>query len=113
MMKDNHIRRLPVVDGEKLVGIVTIADVLQAEPSSATTLSIFELNYLLAKVTIDQIMARDVVTVSASATIREAAKLMLDRDIGALPVIESDKLAGIITESDIFRVLIEAPEEVA
>jgi CBS domain-containing protein len=113
LMKDNHVRRLPVVEDGKLAGIVTLADVLQAEPSSATTLSIFELNYLLAKVTIDQIMTRDVITVPATATIRDAAKLMLEHDVSGLPVMDGNALVGMITESDIFRVLIEAPEDVA
>ena len=112
LMKEHHVRRLPVVENGKLVGIIAMVDVVHAEPSKATTLSIFELNYLLAKVTIDQIMTRDVVTVQANATIRDAAKIMLERDVSGLPVLDGNSLAGIITESDIFRVLIEAPEEV-
>jgi CBS domain-containing protein len=111
MMKDNHVRRLPVVDDGKLAGIVTLADVLQAEPSKATTLSIFELNYLLAKVTIDEIMTHDVVTVQAAANIRDAAKIMLEHDVSGLPVLDGAAMVGMITESDIFRALIEAPEE--
>ena len=113
LMKEKDVRRLPVVDDGKLVGIVTLSDVLQAEPSKATTLSIFELNYLLAKVTIDQIMTRDVITVQATATVRDAAKIMLEHDVSGLPVMDGNSVIGIITESDIFRVLIEAPEEAA
>jgi acetoin utilization protein AcuB len=113
-MKQRSVRRLLVVDNHgKLVGIVTESDVLQAEPSSATSLSIFELNYLLAKLTIDQIMAHTPTTVQASATIRDAAKIMLEKEFSGLPVMDGDKLVGIITESDIFRVLVQAPEDVA
>jgi CBS domain-containing protein len=113
MMKDGHVRRLLVVDGGKLVGIVTLGDVREAGPSSATSLSIFELQYLLAKLTVDEIMTRNPVTVQANATIRDAARLMLEHRVGGLPVMEGDRLVGIITESDIFRVLVHSPEEVA
>ena len=113
LMKERHVRRLPVVEDGKLIGIITLADVLQAEPSSATSLSIFELNYLLAKLTIDQLMTRQVFTVNANATIRDAARLMLEHDVSGLPVIDGGKLVGMITESDIFRVLVQAPEDVA
>ena len=113
LMKDKHFRCLPVVEHDKLIGIVTLSDVLQAEPSKATSLSIYEINYLLAKITIDQLMSREVFTVQASATIRDAARIMLEHDVSGLPVLDGDKLAGIITESDIFRVLVQAPQEVA
>ncbi len=109
LMKECHIRRLPVVDHGKLVGIVTLGDVREAQPSDATSLSIFELNYLLAKLTIEKIMTRDPITIAPGATIREAAQVMLDRKIGGLPVVEEGKLVGIITESDIFRVLVQEP----
>ena len=105
IMKDRRIRRLPVLDRGRLVGIVTLGDVREAEPSDATTLSIFELHYLLAKLTIGEIMTREPITISANATIREAAKMMLQHKIGGLPVTENGNLIGIITESDIFRVL--------
>ncbi len=113
LMRDRHVRRLMVVDHGKLVGIITLADVREAGPSSATSLSIFELHYLLAKLTIDEIMTRNVITVTADATIRDAARLMLDHDIGSLPVLDGNRLVGIITESDIFRVLVQSPEDVA
>ncbi|MCL5995958.1 MAG: CBS domain-containing protein [Chloroflexi bacterium] len=113
LMKERHVRRLMVVEGSKLAGIVTLGDVREAEPSSATSLSIFELHYLLAKLTIDEIMTRNPVTVQAGATIRDAARLMLEHQVGGLPVMDGDKLVGIITESDIFRVLVQSPEEVA
>jgi CBS domain-containing protein len=113
LMKDSHVRRLMVVDHDKLIGIVTLGDVQGAEPSTATSLSVFELNYLLAKLTIDEIMTRNVITVQAGAAVRDAARLMLEHDIGGLPVMDGDKLIGIITESNIFRVLVQSPEEVA
>ncbi len=112
LMRERHVRRLLVVENDKLIGIVTQGDVQSAEPSSATSLSIFELNYLLAKLTIDEIMTRNPITVQAAATVRDAAKLMLDNTIGGLPVMDGEKLVGIITESDIFRVLVQSPEEV-
>ena len=77
LMKERHIRRLPVVDHDKLVGIVTLGDVREASPSDATTLSIYELNYLLAQLTVDRIMTRNVLPVSPGTTIREAARMML------------------------------------
>lgn len=111
LMKEHDFRRLPVVnDHGRLIGIVTLSDLREAGPSPATSLSIFELNYLLAQLTIDKIMTRDVVTVSPDATIRDAANLMLKHEVGALPVMEDDKLIGIITESDIFRVIVQQPE---
>jgi CBS domain-containing protein len=113
LMMERHVRRLLVMDNGKLVGIVTLGDVREAEPSKATSLSIYELHYLLAKLTIDEIMTRNPITVPATATIRDAAKLMLEHKIGGLPVMDGGKLAGIITESDIFRVLVQSPEEVA
>ncbi len=114
LMKERKFRRLPVVDEHnRLIGIVTLSDLREAGPSSATTLSIFELNYLLAQLTVDKIMARQVVTVSPEATIRDAAHLMLKHEVGALPVMEEGKLVGIITESDIFRVIVQRPEAIA
>ncbi|MCW1969106.1 MAG: CBS domain-containing protein [Anaerolineae bacterium] len=106
LMKDRKVRRLPVVDDGKLVGIVTQNDLFHAGPSQATTLSVHELNYLLDKVTIDQIMSRKVYTVLPSSTIRDAASLMLQHRISGLPVLSAGRLVGIITESDIFRLLI-------
>ncbi len=110
LMKECHIRRLPVVDHGKVVGILTLGDIREASPSDATSLSIFELNYLLAKLNVEKIMTRDPITIAPEATIREAAQLMLEHKIGGLPVVENEKLVGIITESDIFRVLVQEPE---
>lgn len=110
LMKQSEIRRLPVVDRGQLVGIVTLGDVREAQPSDATTLSIYELNYLLSKLTVDKIMTREPLTVEPDTTIRDAARLMLEHKIGGLPVMKEHHLVGIITESDIFRVLVQEPE---
>jgi CBS domain-containing protein len=114
LMKECHIRRLPVVERGKLVGIVTLGDVREAGPSDATSLSIFELNYLLARLTVQGIMTPRPISVAPDATIREAARLMLEHKIGGLPVVEPEtgKLVGIITESDIFRVLAQEADPV-
>lgn len=106
LMTDHQVRRLPVLKNGELVGIVTLGDVREAEPSNATSLSIWELNYLLTKLTVDRIMSRAVTTVSTNATIGEAARLMLAHKISGLPVVNrAGKLEGIITESDIFRMV--------
>ena len=110
LMQESKIRRLPVVDRWRLVGIVTLGDVREAQPSDAIALSIYELNYLLSKLTVDKIMTREPLTITPEATIHDAARLMLKHKIGGLPVMESERLVGIITESDIFRVLAQEPE---
>ncbi|HZQ08094.1 MAG TPA: CBS domain-containing protein [Anaerolineae bacterium] len=110
LMREAHIRRLPVIDRGRLVGIITLGDVREASPSNATTLSIYELNYLLSKLTVEKIMTREPLIISPEATIRQAARLMLDHKIGGLPVMESERLVGIITESDIFRILAQETE---
>jgi acetoin utilization protein AcuB len=108
LMTQKSIRRLPVVeDNGRLVGIVTMGDVRGAEPSQATSLSVWELNYLLAKLCVDEIMTRTPVTIQESATIGEAARLMLDYRVSGLPVLNTfGQLVGIITESDIFRMVV-------
>jgi CBS domain-containing protein len=109
LMSEHNIRRLPVIKRDRLVGIVTRGDIRGAEASDATTLSIWELNYLIAKIKIKEVMTRDPITVSENATIDEAAQLMLEKKISGLPVIAVDgKLVGIITESDIFRIVVQA-----
>jgi CBS domain-containing protein len=108
VMKQHNIRRLPVMERGKLVGIVTRGDLRGAQPSEATSLSIFELHYLVGRITLDQIMTSDLITVSASTTIREAAQLMLQHKVAGLPVLDEahEQLIGIITESDIFRMVV-------
>ncbi len=110
LMKQKKIRRLPVEDRGKLVGIVTLGDLRGAEPSDASTLSIFEAHYLLAKLTIEKIMTWEPITIRPDATIQQAAQIMLEHKVGGLPVVDNDKLVGMITESDIFRVLAQEPE---
>lgn len=106
LMTEHNIRRLPVLEGDELVGIVTLGDVRGAEPSQATSLSIWELHYLLGRLTVDEIMSRKLWTVSPETSIAEAARLMLDHRIAGLPVVEDKALVGIITESDIFRMVV-------
>ncbi len=108
IMKDYGVRRLPVVEHGELIGIVTRGDIRGAEPSSATTLSIWEINYLLAKTTVRDIMTPNPLTIRQSATIREAAKIMLDKRISGLPVVDmAGNVIGILTESDIFRLIVQ------
>ena len=106
-MKEHGIRRLPVLENDKLVGIVTIGDIREASPSDATTLSIWELNYLWAQLIVDKIMTRNVLTVHPDTPILDAAEMMLDQKVSGLPVVDAgNRLVGMITESDIFRMLV-------
>jgi len=108
IMMERSIRRLPVVQNGKLVGIVTLGDLREARPSSATSLSIYELNYLLSKLTVDKVMTHNPFTMSPETPIQIAAKMMMDRKVGGLPVVnEEGHLVGIITESDIFSMLVD------
>lgn len=106
IMKSKRIRRLPVVDHGKVVGIVTLGDVRGAEPSMASSLSIWEVNNLLANLKVNKIMTRNPVTIHQNASIGEAATLMLENKFSGLPVVDNQNhLVGIITESDIFRLV--------
>lgn len=105
IMTVNKIRRLPIVDKDKLVGIISLNDVLEARPSDATSLSIWELNYLMANLKIKDIMCSSVCSIDADATVGAAAKMMLEKKFSGIPVTEKGNLIGIITESDIFRML--------
>ena len=108
IMKENKIRCLPVVDKKgKVVGIVSDRDMRDAAPSKATTLDVYELNYLLSSMKIRDIMSKDVVYVKPDETVEFAAILMLENKISSLPVInDNSRLVGIITQTDIFKVLI-------
>ncbi len=107
-MEEQHVRHLPVVDKSgKMVGIIAEEDLLKAEPSSATTLSMWEIHSLLTKVKVKSVMVRDVITTTEDTPIEEAAQLMLEHKIGSLPVMRGDQLVGIITESDMFRTFME------
>lgn len=104
MIKERRVRRLPVMRGGKLIGITTRKDLKDAMPSKATTLSVWELNYLLSKLTVEEIMARPVITASADEHMEDAALRMQEHKIGGLPVVDpSGRLAGIITTSDVIR----------
>ena len=108
LMKEEGIRRLPVVDKNgKLKGIVTEQDLLQASPSDATSLSIWELNYLLSKIDVSEIMNKDVITIDEKTPVEEAARIMSDNKIGGLPVLKNDEMVGIITETDLFKLFLE------
>ena len=107
LMTEKRIRRLPVTAHGKVVGIVTLGDVRSAEPSAASTLSVWEMNNLLAKLKVSEIMTRDPVTISQEATISTVAEIMLEKKFSGLPVVdEQGQLVGIITESDIFRLVV-------
>jgi acetoin utilization protein AcuB len=108
LMTREEIRRLPVVDSHgRLVGIVTLGDLRAAEPSPATSLSVWELNYLLTTLTVEKIMTRDPITLSPDSTIGEAARTMLENRVSGLPVLDDEgKVVGIITESDIFSMVV-------
>lgn len=108
LMRERRVRRLPVLDSSgKMVGIVSDKDLLHAAPSPATSLSVYELHYLLARLTIKQVMSSPVISVTAETPIEEAAAVMADHKIGGLPVVEGGALVGIITETDIFKILVE------
>ena len=107
LMRSKNIRRVPVIKNEKLVGIITEKKLLEISPSPATSLSIFEINYLLSKTKISELMTKDVITVTPDTLVEIAATKMKEYDIGAIPVVENGKLVGIITESDIFETFIE------
>lgn len=116
IMKENGVRRLVVLEHDQLVGIITIGDVREASPSDATTLSIWELNYLWAQLTVEKVMTRDVSTIHADQPILDAAQIMLDQKISGLPVLDDhNHVVGMLTESDIFRMLVKSrtPEPVA
>lgn len=107
LMRREKIRRAPVMHNGKLVGIVTERDLLHATASSATTLSIWELNYLLSKVTVERVMSETVITVAEDTPIEEAARIMADNKIGGMPVLRGDHVVGIITETNLFKIFLE------
>lgn len=111
LMREKHIRRLPVVENGRLVGIVTFGDLRKASPSDATGLSIHEIGYLLQRLSVEKLMTRKPFTVSPDTALTEAARLMLQHKIGALPVVKDGGLVGIITESDIFRAFMRLLDE--
>jgi len=108
LMHSENVRRLPVVDKHgKMVGIVSELDLLKVSPSPATTLSIYEIPYLLSKIKMKDIMTTDIVSASEDTTLEDAARIMADNKIGGLPVLRGDNVVGMITETDLFKVFLE------
>lgn len=107
LMKRERIRRTPIVKDGKMVGIVSDKDLLNASPSPATSLSVWEMNYLLSKITVRDVMTKKVLTVTEDTPIEEAARIMADNKIGGLPVMRNDHVVGIITETDLFKIFLE------
>ncbi|MCR5494428.1 MAG: CBS and ACT domain-containing protein [Treponema sp.] len=108
LMNKNNIGKLPVVDKNfKLVGMVTKNDLAKCAPSQATTLDMYEISYLLSKLTVEKIMVKNVFTVQDTDVVENAAKLMLDNGIGCVPVMSGDLIVGILTESDLFALFTE------
>jgi len=108
VMRDNKVRRLPVLNKKgALVGIVSERDLLYASPSPATSLSIYELHYLLSKIKVASVMTEEVITVTEDTPLEEAARIMADNKIGGLPVVSDGELGGIITETDLFKIFLE------
>lgn len=105
MMIDRKIRRLPVVEGEKLVGIISFTDVLEAKPNNAAPMSLWQLSQQVASMTVGDIMVTQVFSINQHASIADAAKMMLQHGFSGIPVTVNGKLIGMITESDIFRIL--------
>jgi acetoin utilization protein AcuB len=107
MMKREHVRRTPILKDGKLVGIISEKDLLNATPSAATTLSVWEMNYLLSKITVSEVMTQNVLTVTEDTPIEEAARIMADNKVGGLPVLRGDEIVGIISETDLFKIMLE------
>jgi acetoin utilization protein AcuB len=108
LLREKKIRHLPVVDKKgKLIGVLARTDLLHASPSRATTLSVFEMNFLLANLHVQEVMSTPPVTVSEDAPLEEAARVMVQEKIGCLPVMRDGELVGLITETDIFETFVE------
>ena len=109
LMREHHFRRLPVVDDKGvLLGIVSERDLLYASPSPATSLSMWEVNYLLSKIKVNRLMSTSVISTRPDETIEAAAQLLVENKIGGLPVVdEENRPVGVITETDIFRTLVD------
>jgi len=105
LMEEHHIRRLPVMEDDELVGIITLGDIREAQPSDVNSLRSYEMEHLVGLITVDTAMTPDPVTVLPDKPVTEAAKLFLKLKVGGLPVIKNDELVGIITETDLCRLL--------
>ena len=107
LMQREKIRRVPVIKDGKMVGIVSDKDLLNAGPSDATSLSVWEMNYLMSKIMVRDVMTREVRTIHEDTPIEEAARIMADNKIGGLPVMRDGRVVGLITETDLFKILLE------
>ena len=109
LMDREKVGHIPVLNkNNELVGLVTRADLLKAGPSPATSLDVYEISYLLSKLTVEKVMEKKVITVQENEVVEEAARIMADNSIGCLPVLNGSLLTGIITDSDIFHFFINA-----
>ena len=104
-MSRRRIRHLLVTEDDLLVGIVTDRDIRLSLPSPATSLSVWEVNYLLARLTVGEVMSKAVITIDPDRDVRQAARIMIDHTIGGLPVMEGRRLVGIVTDTDLLRAL--------
>lgn len=108
IMNEKGLHRIPVVNGKKLVGLVTEGMISKKGATKATSLSIYELNYLLSKTTVDAIMIRDVITIQEDAFLEDAALTMFKYDIGCLPVVNRDnEVVGILTSNDVMSAFLD------
>lgn len=108
LMQQERIRRTPVVDEKgRLIGIVSDKDLLNASPSDATSLSVWEITYLVNKIKVSDVMTKEVLTIGENMPIEEAARIMVDNKVGGLPVVSNGDLVGLITETDLFKMLLE------
>ncbi|OQY92595.1 MAG: hypothetical protein B6D39_04580 [Anaerolineae bacterium UTCFX2] len=107
LLRTEHIRRAPVIKNGKMVGIISEKDLLNAAPSSASSLSVWEVSYLINKIAVEEVMAKKVFSVSEDTPIEEAARIMADHKIGGLPVTRGDEVVGMITETNLFKVFLE------
>ena len=113
LMLKEGIRHLLIVDDERLQGIVTDRDIRLNLPSPATSLSVWEINHLLARLTVASVMTRGVIVIDSERDAREAVRIMVDHKIGALPVLDGGRLLGIITETDLLRAFVGSAEPAA
>lgn len=105
IMDDQRIRRLPVVENGRLKGMVTWRNIIEASPSAATTLSVHEINYLVAKMKVKEVMQKDVATMGPEDSMFEPLRLGVKKGVGSFPVVDDGKLVGIVTETEIIRAM--------